>query len=110
MVAQAGNGSGTILFWLAVLILITIVLGAGILLLRQWMRRDDGALGVGWTLQELTELRDSGELTIQQYEHLRAQVIAEVKGVGSGSESWKATGLADPEHGDDAGTGSSASN
>lgn len=110
MVAQAGNGSGTILFWLAVLILITVVLGAGILLLRQWMRRDDGALGVGWTLQELTELRDSGELTIQQYEHLRAQVIAEVKGVGLVDETWKATGLADPEHGDDAETGSSASN
>ena len=44
-------------------------------LVRRWTQKTDDTNLPPWTLRELTELRDSGELSIQQYEKLKAQAI-----------------------------------
>ncbi len=46
---------------------------------KAWLSRDSTLGGPTWTLRELTELRDSGELTIDQFEKLKEQVIGEAK-------------------------------
>ncbi len=58
------------LAFVAVLVIVSTVV-------RRWTRADDKANRPPWTLRELTELRDSGELTIQQYEKLKARAIKE---------------------------------
>ena len=53
----------------------TLVLAMVIVLLRRWMHRGDELRGTVWTLDELTAMRDSGDLTIEQYERLRSELL-----------------------------------
>jgi hypothetical protein len=54
-----------------------VAFGMGVLLYRRWMRREDGdASGqTPWTLQQLRELRDAGEITIPEFERLKAAML-----------------------------------
>lgn len=79
LLSQTESSLGGIAFWVAVLIAATVVLALGAYGIKRWMRQGDSGAPTVWTLQQLTELRDSGELTIQQYEQLRANLIEEVK-------------------------------
>ena len=70
-----------------------VVLGALLLivLVAQWyrsrMRKPDES-GPAFTLQDLRDLRDRGELRPEEYERLRAVVVAEVRDQSeSGSQS-----------------------
>jgi len=65
--------------WTVVLVGLTLVLAVGLFALRRWVKREDGRAESAWTLHELTQLRDSGELTIEQYERLRANLVAEIR-------------------------------
>jgi hypothetical protein len=78
--SQTEVSAGAIAFWIAILIAATVVLALGVYGIKRWMRNGDSRAGSVWTLQELTELRDAGELTIQQYEQLKANLIEEIKG------------------------------
>jgi uncharacterized membrane protein len=80
--ASAGKYSvGDVLMWGAILIGIVFVGSLFIMLLRR--RLKDPALSTGadagFSLSDLREMRDRGEITIEEYEQTRARVIAKVK-------------------------------
>ena len=90
--SEGGYGLGTIVLWMAVMMAGTLVLVAAIIVLRRWINKDDEAGGTAWTLHELSALRDAGELTIQQYERLKAKLITDMDAPGgTGHNSRKAT-------------------
>ena len=76
LIADAAQSVGSVAFWAAVLIAVTAVLAAGLFMLRRWFHQEPKTGETTWTLAELRRLRDSGELTIQQYEHLRSAMLA----------------------------------
>ena len=80
LLSQTESSLGGIAFWVAVLIAATVLLALGVYGIKRWMKRGDSGAPTAWTLGQLTELRDSGELTIQQYEQLKANLIEEMKG------------------------------
>ena len=66
--------------WTIVLIALTLALAFGLVVLRRWVKKEESTGGTPWTLYELTQMRDAGELTIQQYERLKANLIDEIRG------------------------------
>lgn len=68
------------LFWLAILLAVVILGGAAILLIRnKFLSKDEDEQPAGFTLSDLRELRDSGEMSNEEYEAARAKMIAKVK-------------------------------
>lgn len=86
MLAQASPPELDILAiagWIVALIAAAVLLAVAIVAVKRWMFRDqEEAAATPWTLHDLLTLRDSGELTIQQYERLRADVIRTLKEPG----------------------------
>ena len=79
----AATGGGRSTLW-DVALYGAIVLGALLLivLVAQWYRsriRKTEASGPAFTLQDLRELRDRGELRPEEYDRLRATIVAEVR-------------------------------
>jgi hypothetical protein len=71
---------GDIMFWVAILFAMLLVLAAGTLWLRHWMKQDEDAPpAAGFTLHDLQELRRSGKLTEAEYQKLRCEVLAQAK-------------------------------
>jgi len=66
--------------WTLVLVALTLALAIGLVVLRRCVKKEESADGIPWTLYELTQMRDAGELSIQQYEHLKANLIDEIRG------------------------------
>ena len=69
----------SIAVWVVVLIAAAVLLAVVIVAVKRWTFRDEESAETTWTLHDLTALRDSGELTIPQYERLRADLIRKVK-------------------------------
>jgi uncharacterized membrane protein len=76
---------GDVLEWGAILIVIVIVGFIAIVLMRKYLWKSDaaGEYDTGFSLSDLREMRDRGEITSQEYEQTRARIIAKVKGAGS---------------------------
>ena len=66
-----------------ILLLLALVLAARTIKRRAVDSEDLG--GTVWSLYDLTRLRDSGELTIEQYEQLKAGVVADLRGTDTES-------------------------
>lgn len=64
----------------ALLILLIGALVVLVKMIRGTTRGERGPAGPVWSLHELTRLRDSGEITVQQYDQLREQAIRKFKG------------------------------
>jgi len=75
------GGQQRILLWGAVLMAVVVVGGGAILVLRRHFRDTSGEAGdnPGFSLSDLREMRDRGEITSEEYEQTRARVIAKVK-------------------------------
>jgi hypothetical protein len=56
---------------------LVVAFGVAVLLFRRWMQRPDTAESseTAWTLQQLRALRDKGEITIPEYERLKAAML-----------------------------------
>lgn len=80
--------------WVVVLIAAAILLAVVVVTVRRWTFRGEEPGSATWTLRDLLTLRDSGELTIQQYERLRADLIRKVKETGAAEEMGR-IGVAD---------------
>jgi hypothetical protein len=80
--------------WISGMIVAVVLAGALLLMLRRRLFGPPPSSGAALHdilgLDEITRLRDSGEITIQEYETLRARAIAALKGesgkAGAGKE------------------------
>lgn len=72
--------------WYGVLLGAVIIGGALLMVLRNYLqRRDQGSEsggGVGFSLSDLREMRDRGEITEAEFDAARAKIIARTKGGG----------------------------
>ena len=72
--AQAAGADWlTVVAWCTVLAGAVVALVLGIVMARRWLYEDHRP--AVWTLQDLRDMRDRGELTVAQFEHMRARVI-----------------------------------
>lgn len=66
--------------WLGVLWALIIVLGASLWYYRRrWIRSGSGEEAAPWTLADLRQLRDSGDLSEEEYQRIRSAMIAGVR-------------------------------
>lgn len=70
---------GDILPWLLVLVGLILAGGVLILILRRRLHDADSAASPGFTLHELRQLHAAGELTDDEFERAKAQMIGSVK-------------------------------
>jgi len=71
-----------VLIALGIMMVLVVVGGFGILMFRRRLwgeEEDDNSSDVGFSLSDLREMRDRGEITPEEYEITRARVIAKVK-------------------------------
>jgi hypothetical protein len=70
-----------LMFWGFVLIGVVIVGAFGIMLIKRWLKNQEGAPteDAGFSLSELRAMRDRGEITPEEYEQTRSRVISKVK-------------------------------
>lgn len=71
--------TGAIVFWACVMAAMLVALIAAIVLVKRWMLESRESSSSAWTLHDLNQLRDTGEITIQEYERLRVQTIAGIR-------------------------------
>lgn len=83
--AQTSNvqrSMNQVLFWGAVLMAAALLLGGGVVALRRRaVSREDESPQI-FSLGELRRMRDSGEITEEEFESLRTRVIAHLGGTG----------------------------
>ncbi len=78
MLAKAQTGD--IVFWSLVLMAGVAILGFGVWYLRRWLFSPIGGEGGDeWSLQHLRELRSAGELSEEEFQSLRAKMIAQIR-------------------------------
>ncbi len=75
------------LLWFGGLVLLFVLAAVILLYVRKRMLSERGEAKVPFDLLRLKELRDHGEITIQQYEALRQKTIDAVKADAPASES-----------------------
>lgn len=82
----ADAGIGDVIFRSLVLMVIVIVALYGVLRLRRWLNEDDdeATAKVGFTLSDLRELHRRGEMTTEEFEKARAQMLAAGKSMTQG--------------------------
>jgi Short C-terminal domain len=71
-----------VLIALGIMMVLVMVGGFGILIFRRrWQEAEDadGSANVGFSLSDLREMRDRGEITPEEYEVTRMKVITKVK-------------------------------
>lgn len=85
--ARSSLDYGPIALWSGIVIFAAVILGAGLLLLKRRINAESESSGSAWTLHELTVLRDSGELTIEQYERLRSKLIGDMRSLATTDET-----------------------
>jgi hypothetical protein len=72
------------LLWFVGLIVAVVIAGFLILLIRRSFFAPQESVGAGpqdvWGLDDLRRLRDQGEITVEEYETLRARAIKALKG------------------------------
>jgi hypothetical protein len=95
VLAQAKNDPGAVLFWGSVLIAAVGVLGLIAWAVRRRFLQDSGAGGGEiWSLQQLRDMRASGQISEAEFERLRAEMIGmhglAERGISAGSSAAEA--------------------
>lgn len=67
---------GSVFFWLFVLMGLLIVAGVGVLWFRRWYRSEESPEAVGFTLGDLRQLHREGQMSDDEFERAKAQIIA----------------------------------
>jgi hypothetical protein len=77
-----------IMFWLAVLVLAAVVLGALGWALRKWLLREqEPEVGTGFGLSELRRMRDAGQLSEEEFQSARRLIVARTRQATGGLEA-----------------------
>ena len=67
-------------FWSAVIMVVAVVGFSAIMIFKRfWKRNEQPAQEAGFSLSDLRAMRDRGEITPEEYEQTRANVIAKIK-------------------------------
>ena len=74
--APAGNLFGDLLPWLGLLVVIVLIGGGIAIWLRRRLMSGDAAGAVGFTLGDLRELHARGEISTEEFEKAKSQMIA----------------------------------
>lgn len=69
---------GPVLVWIGVLIAITLLAGLGILWYRRRVLSTENAAGEGSLMEEFRRMRDSGEMTVEEYESARKVIVSKL--------------------------------
>lgn len=77
--AQQQTDLTGILLWGGLLILIAVGAFAIMVFAKKRLFREESTGGFTWSHEQLLEMRDSGEITIQQYEKLKSQWFSEIR-------------------------------
>ncbi len=82
LLAQSGSGAGEVVLWGSIIIAIILVGGLIVFQIRKKLLQAEGGGGLDdpFGLQELRELKKSGQISEQEYQTLRTKVIEQVKG------------------------------
>lgn len=67
-----------VIFWSFVLLVLLGLMFMAILWLKKWMASDDSEMG-GFTLGDLRRLKASGQMSDEQYEKAKLQIVGAVK-------------------------------
>lgn len=78
--AQRGDLFVSIAPWLGLLVVLILVGGTVALWLKRRYLQQTGASDAGFTLSDLRELAQSGQITQEEFENARTQMIARVRG------------------------------
>ena len=73
---------------LGVLVLIVIVGAVALLLIKRWWKGEREA-PVGFTLSDLRALRDSGEISVAEYERAKEQMVRKVRSQPTSAKAVK---------------------
>lgn len=85
--AQQGDLFVAIAPWLGLLVVVILVGGV----VAMWIKRrfiqgdQDGSGRVGFTLSDLREMAEAGEISPEEFEAARSQMIARVRGTSGGA-------------------------
>ena len=78
VLAAAGSATVRIVVWAGGLIVVIVLAGVVLGRYRKWMRTDVEARSAqSWTLQDLRDLRRQGRISEQEFDTLKAAIIAE---------------------------------
>lgn len=78
--ATADFSMGRLFVWCGVLLLVVVVAGFVVARYRKWMKSgSETGLAQPWSLQELRDLRRDGRISEQEFETLKAAIIAEYR-------------------------------
>ena len=95
--AGAGRSVVETALWVGGLMVAAVVFGYAIVGLKRRVFTDPESVGPGWTLEDLRRLRDSGEVTIQQYEQLKTGVIGQLKSSAAAADNSETDGPRDAD-------------
>ena len=84
--SQTAHTYATLAVWFGVLILATAALALVIVVVKRRLFRADKTDSMVWTIHELIAMRDSGELSDQEYQRLRDRSIKQVNSAISAPE------------------------
>jgi hypothetical protein len=60
-----------------VVIVVLVIAGGGVMLMRRWLKSDDHSpAATGFSLTDLRQLRDSGQMSAEEYERARGKLSA----------------------------------
>ena len=76
---------GDMIPWLGLLVVIVLLGGGLAILIRRRITSNAGSSKIGYTLEDLRQLRDAGELSQEEFDLARQAMI---KGVRSSPEKW----------------------
>ncbi len=86
---------GQVMPWLIMLLGVVVVGGAGIYLVRRMLQGGPSASDQSFTLHELRQMREEGQLSDEEFEQAKALIIGRV---GDRPSSGSAIGPQDDEH------------
>ena len=91
--AQPTGGSlfGDVLPWLGALFAVVVIGAVAIWLLRRMLKQDSGGGSGGFTLQDLRDMRASGELSDEEFEKARASIIGRLSEPSATGDEPEAT-------------------
>ena len=69
--------------WSLVLIALLLIGFYAVTRLRHWMREDEPAVGIGFTLSDLRQLHREGKMTDEEFERAKAKIVAGAKAMAA---------------------------